>query len=403
MNNYLALTSKLIRTIFLISLIGLLSACGGGGGGDAPGGTTGGTTGGAFSPTGFGFGFGETADPSVEIWKFSEASDDITSPAISADGTIYIGSKDKYLYAINSDGSLKWKFRTETGTGIESPAAIGNDSTIYIVDVAETIYAINLDGTKKWSIANIGGGGVSVADNGAILIGGYSLSPFDGSNYWYLGINPQKKPVLESIRSDTVYLVSGNSLLAQELLLSTRRWAFTANDTINTTPAIGADGTLYFGDQSGIIYAVNDDGTEKWRFVVDPNEVALNSPVIGLDGMIYISFSADSGDSKLYAFTKEGALQWEHRIAFGSDSPVIGEDGTIYITTNTMTALNTDGTLKWEAVTYRNGRAAPIIDDSGFLYAPLRSSLYKLNVDAGGRVDSAWPMRYGDVRNTSAN
>ena len=33
-----------------------------------------------------------------------------SSPAIGADGTIYFGSGDTYFYAINLDGSLKWRF-----------------------------------------------------------------------------------------------------------------------------------------------------------------------------------------------------------------------------------------------------------------------------------------------------
>ena len=34
------------------------------------------------------------------------------SPAIDADGTIYFGSEDKKVYAINPDGTKKWEFVT---------------------------------------------------------------------------------------------------------------------------------------------------------------------------------------------------------------------------------------------------------------------------------------------------
>lgn len=41
------------------------------------------------------------------IWKFNIGREINSSPAIGSDGTIYIGSFDGKLYAINSDGSLK--------------------------------------------------------------------------------------------------------------------------------------------------------------------------------------------------------------------------------------------------------------------------------------------------------
>ena len=46
---------------------------------------------------------------------FSSGDYIYSSPAIGSDGTIYIGSKDYNLYAINPDGSLKWKYATGIG------------------------------------------------------------------------------------------------------------------------------------------------------------------------------------------------------------------------------------------------------------------------------------------------
>ena len=54
-----------------------------------------------------------------------------SSPAIGSDGTIYVGSFDNNLYAINHTyGSEKWRF--ETGDWIYSSPAIGADGTIYV-------------------------------------------------------------------------------------------------------------------------------------------------------------------------------------------------------------------------------------------------------------------------------
>ena len=73
-------------------------------------------------------------------WKFKTGNEIQSSPAISSDGTIYVGSMDDYLYALNPNGSLKWKFNT--GYGIVSSPAIGSDGTVYVGSYDNYLYAI---------------------------------------------------------------------------------------------------------------------------------------------------------------------------------------------------------------------------------------------------------------------
>jgi outer membrane protein assembly factor BamB len=63
-----------------------------------------------------------------------------SSPAVGADGTIYVGSDDHNLYAINPDGSLKWRY--DTGDKVYSSPAIGSDGTIYAGSDDDNLYAI---------------------------------------------------------------------------------------------------------------------------------------------------------------------------------------------------------------------------------------------------------------------
>ena len=62
-----------------------------------------------------------------------------SSPAIGSDSTIYVGSSS-YLYAINHDGSEKWKFKTDYS--IYSSPAIGDDGTIYVASEDSYLYAL---------------------------------------------------------------------------------------------------------------------------------------------------------------------------------------------------------------------------------------------------------------------
>ena len=76
--------------------------------------------------------------------KWKQRSDSRTTPAIEADGTIHTGK-----HAFYPDGTLKWEslsVKTDMGS-----LAIGSDGTIYVgTRDPSSFYAINKDGTVKW-------------------------------------------------------------------------------------------------------------------------------------------------------------------------------------------------------------------------------------------------------------
>ncbi len=80
----------------------------------------------------------------VKLWEFETGDQVISSPAIGSDGTVYVGSKDKKLYAINGKTGVKlWEF--ETGDGVASSPAIGSDGTVYVGSLDKKLYAIKTD------------------------------------------------------------------------------------------------------------------------------------------------------------------------------------------------------------------------------------------------------------------
>ena len=67
-----------------------------------------------------------------------------SSPAIGSDGTVYVGSDDNKLYAINGKSGVKlWEFVT-WGSATSSPA-IGSDGTVYVGSYDKKLYAIKTD------------------------------------------------------------------------------------------------------------------------------------------------------------------------------------------------------------------------------------------------------------------
>ena len=86
----------------------------------------------------------------AKLWEFQTGGGVRSSPAIGTDGTVYVGSEDKKLHAINGQtGAKLWEF--ETGGGVRSSPAIGADGTVYVGSDDYKLHAINgQTGVKLW-------------------------------------------------------------------------------------------------------------------------------------------------------------------------------------------------------------------------------------------------------------
>jgi outer membrane protein assembly factor BamB len=166
-----------------------------------------------------------TADGSIR-WKFPLLADPgelNSSPTVNtADGTIYVGSDNKNVYAINPNGFEKWRFTT--GADVESSPFIAIDPidgipTVYIGSDDDNVYALNAEtGAKKWEFATAGPNVVSspVVDlDGTIYIGSE-----DGKVYAF---NPN----------------------------GTEKWNFPTGGQVRSSPA---SGKIFPGDRSGRFY-----------------------------------------------------------------------------------------------------------------------------------------------------
>jgi outer membrane protein assembly factor BamB len=226
----------------------------------------------------------------------------VGSPAIGADGTIYVGSTigDGNLYAVNSDGTQKWVFAGVSADPFGSAPAIGTDGTIYVSSLSHSIYAVTDNGasaTQKWKFTT----GNSVGSSPAISADGKTV---------YVGST-----------DGNIYAVNSAS--------GTEKWAFATGNSYSS-PAIGADGTIYIGSDDDNLYALTDNGTkatQKWKFATGW-AIEFSSPAIGADGTIYVG----SQDANLYAINPaDGTQKWAFATESEVDSsPAIGADGTIY-------------------------------------------------------------------------
>lgn len=87
------------------------------------------------------------------------------------------------------------------------------------------------------------------------------------------------------------------------------KWTFDTHDPISSTPVIDEEGAIYLLTNSGTLYSIFPDGTEKWRYETstgDPLASFWVTPLISpWDGDIYFGAS-----NQMVAIRPDGSLKW---------------------------------------------------------------------------------------------
>lgn len=302
-------------------------------------------------------------------WTYTSGDQVQSSAAIAADGTIYFGSQDFKLYALNPDGSLKWPYLA--AENIRSSPAVGPDGTIYFGSADYNVYALNPTGSLKWAYTtgDVVYSSAAIGPDGTVYIGShddklYAFNP-DGSVKWSYTTGGDLRSAPALAADGTVYIGSLDSFLYAIGADGYFKWAFDTDDAVFSSPAIGKDGTVYAGSYDKKLYAVNPDGSLKWSYTT--GNTIFSSPAIGPDGTIYIG----SLDGILYAINPDGSLKWPYVTEGQIHGPAsIGADGTIYFGSydDKVYALTPQGSLLWSYTTGGDVRANPVIGADGTVY-----------------------------------
>jgi len=276
-------------------------------------------------------------------WRFDNVGDWVdSSPAIGADGTVYVGCWDFRLYALDGQtGVQKWSF--ETGGMIIAAPAIATDGTIYVGSNDGIFYALNPDGSLKWfhvgefeidSSAAIGADGrIYYGNDGGQLT---CLWP-DGSLYGVWQVTASTAGADIAINSSPAITEEGDVLfgcrdgvlysLDQNLNLN---WTYAAAESIDSSPAVDALGRVYFGSHDGYLYCLGSDGLQLWEALV--GDIFYASPAVDATGVVYVGAYAGAGFSHFTALGPLGFSLWSVSVpGYNDSSPVIDAAGNLYV------------------------------------------------------------------------
>jgi outer membrane protein assembly factor BamB len=341
-------------------------------------------------------------------WERSIGSYDVSMPAVGPDGTLYVGSDDGNVYAIDGlNGRTKWQFKT--GSWVDASPVLGSDGTVYIGSTDSNLYALNgLTGAKKWQFfagtwlyqtPAIGVDGTVYVAAGTNL---YALDGATGAKKWEFTAADQgfRSPAIGP--DGTIYLTSSQSIIhVLNGKTGRKKFEILIPEQITVTPAIGLDSTIYVGTWDNTVRAFNGlTGQSKWEFRAGSK--IFSSAILGPDGVIY--FGCD--DRKVYALdAATGQQKWSFTAStvIGS-SPAIGSDGTLYTTSvnSSLYALDAmTGAEKWQRSLgeHWGWRTSPTLAPDGTLYLGYKNGMLLAFKTPGGLATGLWPKLYAHADN----
>ncbi|RIH81768.1 PQQ-like domain protein [Calidithermus terrae] len=339
---------------------------------------------------------------------------------VGPDDTVYVGSGNS-VRAFANALVPKWTYNTSSSVlGVSR----GDDGTIYAWDFGGTLYAINPDGTEKWKtdpLGNLEIRRVALTANGLVVTaGGNTVRTFSAAN----GAPGWSDDVGESVYS-VVVDKSGN--IWSNGSSSVRKHAPTggvlATVAAPSSPggmAMAPDGTIYVRTISnGVIQvsAVSPNATLKWSKSLSNtnNERAeadsLSEPAVGPDGTIYICGTPTDPKytGSLFAVSPTAPTaslevpKWIYtHFELCEATPAVGNNGQVYIVTNkTLRAVNaSDGKLAWSVAAGNNDtESSPVFLTNKSVVAGTSSGL--ISVHAGGQLATGTWAREGGDANSS--
>jgi outer membrane protein assembly factor BamB len=274
------------------------------------------------------------ADPDGNIkWNLEEvvtSEDVVSTPMVTADGTIYIGGGlQNKLYAINSNGTIKWEFDTN-GFVYHVGMNIGLDGTIYFIsgwqEGIPTLYAVNPDGSLKWKLEN---------------------SDFNYFNRTGITFSPN---------GETLYVPGQvSSVFAIDVENQNIKWTF-GDSPLRGSVLVNTSGHIYLQSKVELInsgqaslFCLNSDGSIRWSYIHDNPEFSYNHMADGtMDNNGNYYFALDT----LYSLDYEGKLNWKLGLERESGEPLTCDiNGVVYlplVVGTSMAAVSSEGDLIWK-------------------------------------------------------
>lgn len=278
-------------------------------------------------------------DTGTSKWSFRFGSNTLanSAPVVAPNGNVYCVGADARLYAFSPAGSLLWASHTEK---VESSPALGADGTIYLGTTGNNkLLAFKPDGTVNWEF-NAGGGiatSIAIGLDGNLYFGAldkkiYAISP-TGTLRWIYETEGEIRDSSPLVASDgSIFVGSRDGKMYHLESNGTLRRTYCAAESVRSSPLLH-NGRLYFGAYDWRMYSVEVGlvpASTPWP--MDRQNVRRSSRAEATPLTIALqprSRSAEVGDTITFSVGAVGGYPLRYQWLFKGE-PITGATGTTY-------------------------------------------------------------------------
>ncbi|WP_210505900.1 PQQ-binding-like beta-propeller repeat protein [Naasia sp. SYSU D00057] len=290
-----------------------------------------------------------------EQWRYETAGPVTSSPAVAA-GLVYVGSNDNRLHAVDAEsGQLSWTF--VTGAPIHSSPTVV-DGTVFVGSRDNHVYALDaVSGHLRWSFA-----GLPHTD----LVTGFNSSPAVVDGALYIGS-----------RDHSVYCID----VAQGFA----RWRTSTDSTVDSSPTV-ADGLVLIGSDDHSLWALGTgDGVAVWKFGTGGG--VISRPHVDGDS-VYVG----SADGRLYSVDRStGRQRWRLDTGGAIRSSPTTFEGLVYVGSGDFRLHAADagsGAPRWSYPTHGPvDDSSPVVAGDTVYFGSLDHRVYALDAKRGAQAD----------------
>ncbi len=283
-----------------------------------------------------------------EIWNYKLGK--IYPPragiVIDSSNTIYFGASDRYFYALNPDGTLKWEYETSAAFGF-AITNIDLQGNLYLPNDSGQLFAFSPAGSLNWHVTYESGfrsrSPVFSPDGNTIYIAGRDSNLFalnlDGSLKWKLSCGKIESALMVDSEGN-IYFVATSYLYSINPVGNLNWNYFTFWNTV-AIPTIDKEGNIYTiaYDTTCCPYypklvSLSHNGKLRWEYIFDDEESdEFRQPLIcDSEGTVYVG---STNGHNYYAIDSEGELKWKLPLTFSEqqvdNTGAIAKDGTLYL------------------------------------------------------------------------
>lgn len=277
------------------------------------------------------------ATPRASVYATPAILDDLVCVGIYGGDTGRVVAINRLAPGYNEGVPQRSKGEWTYPTGVNSIGAIVGtpanvDETLYVGTSDGKLYAIDaVYGEKKWEFDTGGKIWTSpVIDGGVVYVSNYkkklfAVSSADGSQIWSTEL-PASIASSPAVSADTIFVGTfDNNLYAIDRATGKERWNFKGGNWFWATPVIKGE-TVYAGCLDNKVYAITaSTGKEEWQFVADG---PIASTLTTEDNLITVA--SEGGD--IYVLeSSTGNLVRSVRSGSPVMSPLLSDNNTVYV------------------------------------------------------------------------